>query len=95
MWCGILHTQHRRVMDTKTYKVAGIVILLLIGIIVLYPSFTEKNKDTTPITIGFIGPLTGDTFGAVSERGQNAKAAVEIAAEKLTRPAAYADDRSK
>ena len=55
-------------------------LALIIVFLSLYLSPVTRNpKNTSPITIGFIGPLTGDA----SNKGQNAKAAVQIAVEEI------------
>ncbi len=57
--------------------IAGVVVLILTALPAKGPGVPEA--DTSPIKLGFIGPLTGDT----SAIGQNAKAAVEIAVEEV------------
>ena len=59
-----------------------IVWILIVGIafISLYSLFMIQQKaNSSPIIIGFIGPLTSD----VSNKGQGAKAAVELAVDEI------------
>jgi branched-chain amino acid transport system substrate-binding protein len=56
-----------------------IIILAIIGISVFSLGITGKASSKESITIGFMGPLTGDT-GAY---GQNEKNAIEMALEKI------------
>lgn len=53
------------------------IVLLVIAIVLLVQS--RDNEQEGSVTIGFIGPLTGDTANI----GQNAKAAVEIAVDEV------------
>ncbi|MDB5259263.1 MAG: hypothetical protein JWO73_471 [Candidatus Taylorbacteria bacterium] len=62
---------------TKNGKIAlGIVVLIII--VIAFVSMSG-NKETGPIRIGFVGPLSGDAANI----GQNAKAAVEIATAEV------------
>ena len=65
-------------MDRVKFLQIGVIVLLAVGL--YFFSFGSKKAGTDgPITIGFIGPLTGDA----ANKGQNAKAAVEIAVEEI------------
>ncbi|MBI2888972.1 MAG: ABC transporter substrate-binding protein [Candidatus Liptonbacteria bacterium] len=75
-------------MNSSGRLVLGVVIIIavLAGVYALLQSPETANGPAAPgqavaqpITIGFIGPLTGDT----ANLGQNAKAAVEIALEEV------------
>ncbi len=77
-------------MNSSGRLVLGVVIIVavLAGVYALLQSpqtasGPAKPTQTTaqPITIGFIGPLTGDT----ANLGQNAKAAAEIAVEEVNK----------
>lgn len=62
---------------SKTGKIVALFVVLVVIIIVLVTS--NKPTDTSPIKIGFVGPLTGD----VATLGTASKAAVGLAVKEL------------
>ena len=67
-----------RIMEKKQ-KVIAIVLVGLVAVgLVVVPSIMQK-PDTSPITIGFIGPLSGEE----REKGGGAQSAVEIATNEI------------
>ena len=65
-------------------KIAWIIVVVIIvalGVSFFGSSAKNSTKETGPIKIGFIAPLTGDA----ASYGQNAKSAVEIAVDEVNK----------
>lgn len=75
-------------MNTARNKKTGIILLLIIIFTVLYFLSTPRKTDNSPIIIGFIGPLSSE----VSDKGRQAKAAVELAVDEINESGGV-DDR--
>jgi branched-chain amino acid transport system substrate-binding protein len=66
-------------MKRFRYSLGFLIVVLLVGAGCATVNTSTNAKNTEPIKIGFIGPLTGD----IADIGENIKAAVEIAQKEI------------
>ena len=66
-------------MSMAENKKIGLITAVVIIVAAAYFLFIAQKSEDSPVVIGFIGPLTGDN----SDKGEHAKAAVELAVEKI------------
>ena len=66
-------------MNERRKTISMVLMLIIAVVILLYMLPLLQEQDTTPVTIGFIGPLSGEEY----EKGKNIYSAVEIAVAEV------------